>query len=372
LPTGDATESCSSAYYLDEQARDCLVERNVAIGVPMPTHNHIARALVFRDNVFIVDADMKLSFARSADCTFERNMLFVPGKLTIGTPNAITTWKDNVVFRGGLGRDGAAQPFTIEAAMPRVPQPGRRGAAAVVRATEAPTLDGEIGSKEWPGPALTLNRDPSRWGASGVPISAEISYDDRFLYVAVSAGIYDMKKLREGTAWGNDDGAEIAIAGKTSEGKPVTFVIRGYPNGTVQSVTDAGAPAVAANRLGKAIRFATTTWRHGWRGEWSISLGGAERPVFLSEYGVGSLVNSVRLARLHEQDGSRPEREDFAAYRAMSVQLAADRLLLNLVRYAQDRIQPAPVPLPPDFDEYLKEIGDRFRNARVLPKPRLH
>ena len=262
----------ASAYYLDEQARNCLVERNVAIGVPMPTHNHITRDLVFRDNVFIVDKDMKLSFARSANCTFERNMLFVPGKLTIHTPNALTTWKDNVVFRGELGKAGAAQPFTIDAAMPPVPKPGRRSAAVVVRAAQAPTLDGEIGAEEWPGPALSLDRDPSRWGASGVPISGEISYDDRFLYVAVSAGIYDIKKLRQGTAWGKDDGAEIAIAGKTPEGKPVTFVIRSYPNGTVQSVTDAGAPAVAAERLEKAIQFATTTWRHGWRGEWSIPL----------------------------------------------------------------------------------------------------
>ena len=262
----------ASAYYLDEQARDCLVERNVAIGVPVPTHNHIARDLVFRDNVFVVEKDMKLSFARSAHCTFERNILFVPGKLTIHTPNAITTWKDNVIFHGGVSKDGAEQPFTIDAAMPPTPQPGRRGAASVVRATEPPILDGEIGAEEWAGPALRLDRDPSRWGASGVPISGEISYDDHFLYVAVSAGIYDIKNLREGAVWGKDDGAEIAIGGKTPDGEPVTFVVRGYPNGTVQSVTDAGAPAAAAKRLEAAVRFATTTWRHGWRGEWAISL----------------------------------------------------------------------------------------------------
>ena len=262
----------ASAYYLDEQSDNCTVERNVAIGVPTPTHNHISRNLTFRDNVFVVDKDMKLSFARSANCTFERNTLFVPGKLDIHTPNAVTSWKDNVIFRGGLGKDGVSQPFTIDAAMPPVKPPGRRGVASIVRVSKAPTLDGEIGAEEWPGPALRLDRDPSRWGASGVPISGEVSHDDGFLYVAVSAGIYDIKKLREGTAWGKDDGAEIAIAGKSPDRKPVTFVIRGYPNGTVQSVTDAGAPADAAKQLEKTIRFATTTWRHGWRGEWSIPL----------------------------------------------------------------------------------------------------
>jgi hypothetical protein len=63
------------------------------------------------------------------------------------------------------------------------------------------------------------------------------------------------------------------------------------------------------------------------------TLGGTVRPVFLSEYGVGSLVNCVRLARLHEQDGSRPELEDFAAYRAMSAQLSVD-----LKRFGMDRL----------------------------------
>ncbi len=53
-------------------------------------------------------------------------------------------------------------------------------------------------------------------------------------------------------------------------------------------------------------------------------LGGSQRPVFLSEYGVGSLVNCTRLARLHQQDGSPAGLEDFAAYRAMSERLGAD------------------------------------------------
>ena len=49
---------------------------------------------------------------------------------------------------------------------------------------------------------------------------------------------------------------EICIAGQTPDGKPATFVIRGYAGGAVQSATDAGAPAEAAARLGKEVRFA--------------------------------------------------------------------------------------------------------------------
>jgi hypothetical protein len=68
--------------------------------------------------------------------------------------------------------------------------------------------------------------------------------------------------------WGKDDGAEVCIAGK--EG---TFVIHGFADGTVQSVTDAGAPADAAARLGKAVRFAAKPYgktQGGWRAEWAI------------------------------------------------------------------------------------------------------
>ena len=117
--------------------------------------------------------------------------------------------------------------------MPPVEQPQRRSAVTVLCVTQAPTLDGEIGLHEWPGAALSLDRDPSRWGASGVPISGNLCYDDHCLYVAVSAGYYEINKLRKGVAWGKDDGAEIAIAGHSPDGRPATFVIRGYPNGTV-------------------------------------------------------------------------------------------------------------------------------------------
>ena len=123
----------ASAYYLDEGARDCLVERNVAVGVPRPSHNHIAHNITIRDNVF-----------------------------------------------------------------------------------------------------------------------AELAYDDRCLDVAVNVVTFDVAKVRRGATWGRDDGAEIAIAGKTGDGQAATFVLHGYAGGKIESVTDAGAPAGAAERLGEA------------------------------------------------------------------------------------------------------------------------
>jgi hypothetical protein len=75
----------AKAYYLDEQARDCVVEHNISLGVEAPLLNHIARNITIRDNLFVAEGNMFLSFSRSANCTFERNVLFAPGTITFQT-----------------------------------------------------------------------------------------------------------------------------------------------------------------------------------------------------------------------------------------------------------------------------------------------
>jgi hypothetical protein len=258
-----------SAYYLDEGAQDCVVERNVAVGVERPTHNHIARNLIIRDNVFIAETNMTLSFARSGGCTFSGNLLFAPGKITVSPPNAIKVWTNNVLFRDSAGQGGVPQAFTIDDAMPPVAPPGRRTSpVSVARAPQPPAVDGEIGWDEWPGGLVSIDRESTRWSASGAPVFARLAYDDRCLYVAVNVVLFDAAKLRKGSVWGQDDGVEVCIAGAKA-----TFVVRGLADGTVRSVTDAGAPADAAERLGKAVRFAAKPYgkaRGGWRGEWAI------------------------------------------------------------------------------------------------------
>jgi len=245
----------------------------VSLGVERPTHNHIARNIVIRDNVFVAETNMVLSFARSSGCTFTGNTLFAPGKITVSPPNAIAVWTNNLVVRDGFGKNNAPQAFTIGDAMPPTPAPGRRTyPVAVVRVPQPPVLDGEIGADEWPGALQSIDREPSRWSASGAPAFAEFAYDDQCLYVAVNVVLFDIGKLRQGESWGTDDGAEICIAGATS-----TFVLRGFANGAFRSVADAGAPADAAERVAKAVRFAAKPygktkgdWKSGWRGEWAI------------------------------------------------------------------------------------------------------
>ena len=263
-----------SAYYLDEGAGDCIVEQNVSIGVSRPTHNHIANNITIRDNVFVCEGDMSLSFQRSANCKLENNTIVASGSIKVAPPNAVTVWKGNRLFRNGLTQDGQPQAYTITDAMPPVAEPKRMTwSASAVRVATPPTLDGEIGAEEWPGGLVRLDRTPSRWSASGAPVYARLSYDDQCLYVSINFVTFDVTKLRDGTEWGKDDGAEIALAGKTADGETATFVLRGYPGGELQSVTDAGASAAEAERFGKAVRFAAKPYgktRGGWRGEGAI------------------------------------------------------------------------------------------------------
>ena len=262
-----------SSYYLDEGSQDCVVERNVSVGVERPVHNHIASDLIIRDNVFIAETNMSLSFPRSRRCAFTGNTVFAPGRITVSPPNAISSWTNNLVIHDGLGKGGVPQAFSIGDAMPAASAPGRRTYPfSVVRTPRPPVMDGEIGTDEWPGALQQIEREPSRWNASGAPAFAKFMYDDQGLYVAVNTVLFDIDRLGKGGTWGKDDGAEVSIAGDKA-----TFVLRGFAGGTLQSVTDAGASADAAERLAKSVRFAAKPygkskgdWKSGWRCEWAI------------------------------------------------------------------------------------------------------
>lgn len=262
-----------SSYYLDEGSQDCVVERNVSIGVERPVHNHIASDLIIRDNVFIAETNMTLSFPRSRRCAFTGNTVFAPGKIAVSPPNAITVWTNNLVIHEGLDKGGTPQAFTINDAMPAAPAPSRRTyPMPAPRMPRPPVLDGEMGTDEWPGSLQYIDREPSRWSASGAPTFAKFACDDQCLYVAVNVVLFDITKLSKGGLWGKNDGVEVCIAGRRG-----TFVLRGFADNTFVSVTDAGVPAEAAALLGKTARFAAKAygktkndWKSGWRCEWSI------------------------------------------------------------------------------------------------------
>ena len=256
-----------SSYYFDEGAQNCLVERNISIGVARPTHNHIVSEITYRDNVFISDEDMTLSFQRSANCTFERNTLIVPGTIHIVQPNGIKSWLNNVIYN-----------FNIDSVMPFYQIPERMTQPAeAIKITKSPVLDGNIGMEEWPGEFHTLDREPSRMPASGAPVLVKFSYDKNFLYIGTIVTMFDTVNISKGNVWTKDDGIELAISGKTHEGNPANYIIRLFADNSLKSLTLAGAPEKDAKRLEKEICFysiikAKQQSAGGWYSEMALPL----------------------------------------------------------------------------------------------------
>jgi hypothetical protein len=90
----------ASAYYLDEQCSGCMVEGNVSLRVNWPSQNHMATNNIIRDNLFVVEGDAKIAFARSTGYTFARNVFYATGKICFEGTNAVAIWADNLLFSG--------------------------------------------------------------------------------------------------------------------------------------------------------------------------------------------------------------------------------------------------------------------------------
>jgi len=88
----------ASAYYLDERSENCLVEGNLSVGIARPSHNHMAKRNTIRNNVFISDADARLTFPKSSDYTVEKNIVYAKGNIVLENPDGITRLQNNVLF----------------------------------------------------------------------------------------------------------------------------------------------------------------------------------------------------------------------------------------------------------------------------------
>jgi hypothetical protein len=97
----------------------------------------------------------------------------------------------------------------------------------------------------------------------------------------------------------------------------------GYPGGYFAQVGDAHVyPSVP--HTDKIIEFLRT-------------LGQGTKPIFLSEYGIGSVMNVLRELRMYEHKGISPEAEDAALMRSM-----ADKFVADWQRFGMDGVYAFP------------------------------
>lgn len=90
----------ASAFYLDERSEDCIVEKNVSIGIARPSHNHMAKRNIIRNNVFVYDGDMTITFPRSSEYGFEKNILIAKGSILFQGINNVAKLSGNILFSG--------------------------------------------------------------------------------------------------------------------------------------------------------------------------------------------------------------------------------------------------------------------------------
>jgi len=258
----------ASAYYFDEGSAECIIERNVAVDVQRPVHEHITQNLTIRDNVFFSSTNMVLSFPRSRGIVFSGNTLYTPGRVSVVSPNAIATWTNNVIFSGTQ-----KSAFSIDDAIPVAQAPARRTWAFPVPAVKTmPSLDGEIESAEWPGSFSSVDREGSRWGASGAPAFCKFAYDATNLYIAVNTVLFDIGQLKKGNVWGEYDGVLLALPVQNG-----VLVAQGFAEGSLNMVGYHGLSREVALRCGAQIRFTAKPygktkgdWKSGWRCEWVV------------------------------------------------------------------------------------------------------
>lgn len=98
LVTGHRLEGNAHAYYMDEQADSCVVERNISIGLAWPSHNHMTRNCTIRDNVFITGGRQMISFPRTKNLSFERNIIVADSVVFHTPPDALASMTSNIVY----------------------------------------------------------------------------------------------------------------------------------------------------------------------------------------------------------------------------------------------------------------------------------
>jgi hypothetical protein len=118
----------ASAYYLDEQAENCVVEGNLSLRVARPSHNHMARNNILRGNVFIIPGDAKLTFPRCSGYTLEGNVIAAGGAITFQSPPGDIAAMPRNVLSSAAGKVEleTLADYAVRERAPLVPRDGTR------------------------------------------------------------------------------------------------------------------------------------------------------------------------------------------------------------------------------------------------------
>jgi len=86
------------AYYMDEQATNCVFENNLAINTVRPNHMHWTKNCIIRNNVFIDKGTQTFTFPRTNGLTFEKNILIADEIIFSKPSDAVSAMSNNILF----------------------------------------------------------------------------------------------------------------------------------------------------------------------------------------------------------------------------------------------------------------------------------
>jgi hypothetical protein len=118
----------ASAYYLDEQAENCLVEGNLSVNVARPAHNHMARNNTLRNNLFLVTGNASITFMKCQGYRVEKNIVQATGEITLSAPPQGIASMPNNLFHSGTGKVllEAMNDYNSKGKQPLEPRDGTR------------------------------------------------------------------------------------------------------------------------------------------------------------------------------------------------------------------------------------------------------
>lgn len=261
--------------------KNLLVTKNICVGGRWEDVENIARpGVTFKDN--LVDVDPQFVDAKNLNFNLKPT-----------SPAFKIGFKPIPINKIGLYKDPlrASWPvITKPRPAPKSPESVSRKAPVfnVEKINKIPVVDGVLSNSEWPAKAMKLQEDTSRNKISGKPATAYLAHDGKSLYVAVVIPIADRNKIKLGSQWGSNDGAEICF--RPADLNVPAYVVRGFAGGECRSESEAGVSSEAANKLGRSVKFAARVDDNRWIGEWSIPLKEAKisyKPGFKLAFNIG-------------------------------------------------------------------------------------
>ena len=200
-----------SAFYFDEGSSMGLVESNKTFGVALPIHNHMARNITVRDNVFTsTNTDIRVSYARCRYGKVLDNVFVTDKQVVISNPLALSEWKGNVRVSP---KNPDCSAVSVECVRPVKGKP-RTESLPVEETLEEPPVDGTFKASAWPGLWSSIDRDVNNLKFETPPHWIRATRKGDRLYVAVRIALFAHEKIIDNVPGVAGDGIEFDFPGR--------------------------------------------------------------------------------------------------------------------------------------------------------------